>query len=194
MASYNFTTDWFSINIDNWTRWLGHLKGKPVNMLEIGSFQGRSAIWSLENILTHDDSKIYCCDTFEGGVEHTEEHTNQMFDIFKNNVSRFGDKVVVLKGKSGDCLKANNFGIDKKEFFDVIYIDGDHRSHGALEDAILAFPLLKKDGIMIFDDYMGGDIHSIQCCKIGIDAFMICYQPYVDVVQIGYQLCIKKRV
>lgn len=44
----------------------------------------------------------------------------------------------------------------RNERFDFIYVDGSHRSPDVIYDAILSFGLLKKGGIMIFDDYQGG--------------------------------------
>lgn len=50
---YKFTEDWFSGNIPLWTEVLAPFKGKPdIHYLEIGVWEGRSAIWVLENILT----------------------------------------------------------------------------------------------------------------------------------------------
>jgi predicted O-methyltransferase YrrM len=192
-SPYTFTRDWFTWNIKNWEHWLAEYKGKDASILEIGSFQGRSAVWLLENILTHPQSSLYCCDTFEGSIEHSPEETRDMFEIFQSNISAFKDKVHVLKGKSEDCLKADNFSVEKTEFFDAIYIDGDHRSSGVLADAVLCHPLLKKGGLLIFDDYRWGNTSSIQVCKIGIDCFVKCYRPYYDIVANDYQLCLKKR-
>jgi hypothetical protein len=39
-----------------------------------------------------------------------------------------------------------------KPRFDFIYIDGDHSKKGVLFDFVNSWPLLRKDGIIIFDD------------------------------------------
>jgi len=54
----------------NWTRWLGHLIGKPARGLEIGTWKGESAEWMLDNVFTHPDSSYTCIDHFRGSVEH----------------------------------------------------------------------------------------------------------------------------
>lgn len=64
-----FTSDFFKGNIPNWERWLAPFKGQPVTALEIGSYEGRSACWLLENILTHPDARLLCVDTFTGGQD-----------------------------------------------------------------------------------------------------------------------------
>jgi len=67
----NFSVDWHSHNIPHWRRILERYRGQPkVRALEIGSFEGRSTIWLLENILTHETAHIDCIDTFKGSVEH----------------------------------------------------------------------------------------------------------------------------
>ena len=41
----------------------------------------------------------------------------------------------------------------KENFFDLIYIDGAHDSQNVLFDAVISFKLVKKGGVIIFDDY-----------------------------------------
>src|SRR5262245_2089799 len=65
MMKYQFTRDWFSHNIECWQRWLAEFNGKPrIRALEIGSFEGRSTTWLLENVLTGETSHIDCIDPF----------------------------------------------------------------------------------------------------------------------------------
>ena len=69
VKGYKFTTDWFIENLPIWERYLIHLANQPeINVLEIGSWEGMSACWLLDNILTHDSSRITCIDTFDGSV------------------------------------------------------------------------------------------------------------------------------
>ena len=189
-----FTEDWFSTNIPRWTQLFSHLKdpSRTLMWLEIGCFQGRSTVWVLENILKHTapGSKIYCVDTFQGSVEHTDAQVANMEDLFRNNVRKYQNQVVVHKGPSNVVLKQRDL---MKCSFDVVYVDGDHRSKAVLEDAILAFPLLKHGGIMVFDDYMGGNVASVQDCHIGIDCFLKCYEEDIKVIYRGYQLAILKK-
>jgi predicted O-methyltransferase YrrM len=183
--NYIFTVDWFSYNIPIWTHFLNELKDKPnLHFLEIGSFQGRSTIWLLENILTNNTSKITCIDTFEGSIEHNIHFQNDiknLFDIFSHNISKFKNKVNIIKNKSQNALKHIN------DQYDFIYIDGDHKASSVIEDAILSFSLLKKGGIMIFDDYMWFEMKKyIDNPKIAIDAFL---EIYADKITILYKNC-----
>ena len=47
---YTFTKNSFTDKISSWTKLLSEFKGKPgIHYLEIGTFEGRSALWVLEN-------------------------------------------------------------------------------------------------------------------------------------------------
>jgi predicted O-methyltransferase YrrM len=188
---YIFSVDWFSCYIHNWTYFLKDLKDKPnLNFLEIGSYQGRSTVWLLENILTHDTSTITCIDPFEGSQEHTEYHIDDLqtlFQVFSHNISKFKNKVNIIKNKSQIALKQIN------EEFDFIYIDGDHTASSVIEDAILSFSLLKKGGIMIFDDYKWESHKTpIDDPKPAIDAFLLIYANKINVLFINTQVVIEK--
>lgn len=187
---YIFTEDWFNFNIPTWEIGLQKFKGREgTRALEIGSFQGRSAVWMLENILTHQNSSITCVDTFEGSVEHATTQVDKMYDIFMHNVGRFGDKVTVMKGKSHHVLRR----FKAEEMFDIIYIDGDHHTAAVLEDAVLAFRLLKKGGIMIFDDYeWKPEMPILETPKLGIHAFCNVYADKISLIYKGYQIMIEK--
>lgn len=183
VTNYIFSVDWFSNNIQIWTRFLNSFKNKPnLHFLEIGCFQGRSTIWLLENILTDKSSKITCIDTFEGSTEHLiyfQNHIKNLFDIFTHNISKFKNKVNIIKDKSQNALKIIN---DK---YDFIYIDGDHKSSSVIEDAILSFSLLKNGGIMIFDDYLWFQM------KKHIDTTLICNKGGID--NVGYNIQLPKH-
>lgn len=196
---YHFTTDWFSHVIPTLRPLLQkHLVvDSPITALEIGSFQGRSTVWFLENILTHSASSITCIDTFEGSVEHTEREVLNLFDIFSNNIKSFKHKVKVLPGNSQIVLRQ----LPCTETFDFIYVDGDHRARYVIEDLVLVFPLLKRGGLLLIDDYEykgrnGGENGvelPINLPKLAIDSFMDLYQNYIQIIHKGYQVLIRKK-
>lgn len=183
-----FSVDWFSNNIPTWTATLKRYKGKECNALEIGSYEGRSASWLLENILTHSKSRLTCVDNFTQRDLATKGNVET---IFKANMSKYGKKCKLLKGNSSDVLK---FPSLLKQRFDIIYIDADHRSKHVLEDAILSFPLLKPGGIMIFDDNTDNKEHDNKCPKPAIQAFTNAFANDIKVVSSKWQVIISKRV
>ncbi|MEG3921144.1 tetratricopeptide repeat protein [Microcoleus sp. T3_A4] len=175
---YQFTQDWFTHNIPIWKRHLQEFTGiADFQVVEIGSFQGMSACWLLDNILTHPTAKITCIDLY------FQQH-------FKGNIVKTGaaERVIELEGYSQDLLV--NLA---SEYYDVAYIDGCHKPTSALQDAILSWRLVKVGGLMIFDDYEFTFPDSPeQDTKIGIDVFLEMFESQLEVVHKGYQLIVKK--
>lgn len=180
-----FTEDWFSGNIPAWKKALSRLRGKPVRFLEIGTFEGRSALWVLQNILTHPGSRLYVVDHWK----YVGEKNKKVYDTFKRNIAPYASKVQVLKGYSRDMLR----GL-KEPQFDFVYIDANRHSQNVLEDAIMSFPLMKPGGLMILDDYTHNKEHDQMCPRPGIDCFMNTYAGEVEVLHTGWQVVLKKRL
>lgn len=179
-----FTEDWFSNNIPLWKKYLSKLKNKPLKFLEIGTFEGRSAIWLLQNILTHPESELYVVDHWK----YKGENNKNVYDTFKKNIEPYKHKVHILKGYSRSMLRNM-----KHPQFDFVYIDANRHSQNVLEDAVLSFPLLKPNGIMIMDDYTHNKEHTIDCPRPGIDAFMNMYANDIKVLYTKWQVILKKR-
>jgi predicted O-methyltransferase YrrM len=139
-----YTENWFDHNIPHWEQWLGSFRDKVgIRALEIGSFEGRSTAWLCQHILTGTDARIDCVDLFALDPVYGDYHAR-----FRHNTAAFADRVVEHVGYSFDCLRR----IEGE--FDFIYIDGWHSAFGTLADAVMTWPLLKTDGVMIFDDYL----------------------------------------
>jgi hypothetical protein len=92
-----FTTDWTSENFTIWRRVLSPLRKKPLRILEIGSWEGRSALFFL-NFFPH--ATITCIDTFEGGHGEPTEFADKVPGIqerFDHNLAPFGSRTEKLK-------------------------------------------------------------------------------------------------
>lgn len=193
---YRFTTDWFSGNIPIWNQVLAKFTVSPdLSFLEVGSWEGRSTCWLLDNILTDPSSTITCIDTFEGSIEHgsmgLEEHIRSLEDIFNHNIERTGkaQQVKKLKGLSQSWLcqlPVNSF--------DFYYVDGSHIATDVLADAVFGWRLLKPGGIIIFDDYEWGGYRDQPTLhpKLGIDSFLSTFQDQVRILYKGYQVICEK--
>lgn len=165
--SYEFTEDWFSRHIPVWQRILAALK--PSKILEIGSFEGRSACFLIEQCptLVEGPVSITCVDNWQGGIEHkaggsVEAVMTEVERRFDHNtglaLGRTSRPVFLRKEKqdSRDAL-AGLLASGQMESFDLIYIDGSHEATDVLTDAVMAFPLLRVGGTLIFDDYVWSD-------------------------------------
>jgi predicted O-methyltransferase YrrM len=164
-VNYRLANNWFA-HID-----VNKYRNKPINYLEIGTFYGANLLSVAQSYASHTDSKLYCIDPWVDYEDYPEYKNEQstIYDAFVNNVenSDSKDRIVINRGFS-------NAEIPKFEdnFFDIIYIDGNHEPDYVLEDAVLSFRKLKKGGIMIFDDYGWGGPDLTQR---GIDGFISGY-------------------
>lgn len=169
--AYSFSKDWVTSRIPLWNKTLAHVKGRPgLQYLEIGVFEGRSAIWMLENVLTDPTASMTCIDIFPGRLQET----------FLANLalSGFSEKVTVIKGRSQVKLRKLPL-----KTFDIIYIDGSHITKDVLVDAVLSWQLLKTGGIMMFDDYKWKKGLPAQLQpQIAIDSFLTVFQDQIKII------------
>jgi predicted O-methyltransferase YrrM len=94
----------------------------------------------------------------------------------------------MIKGRSQITLKTLPL-----ESYDIVYIDGSHAAPDVLADAVLSWSLLKKGGIMIFDDYMlDWELPPQDRPKIAIEAFLRIHKNELQKLHQGYQIIVKK--
>lgn len=177
-----------------------NIKNEPIAILEIGSFEGLSAAWMLENIMLHPASHMICVDPFTGNDEHSPTERDGLFARFQANVlNNYPGRVTCIQEESHTALKALSLQYERDQsarLFDIIYIDGDHHASAVLEDMVLAYRLLKKHGVMVIDDFLW---NHCQLCSLkhpypGINAFMSAYANKMKVIYAGYQLFLQKLV
>lgn len=199
MTDFKFTQDWFHWAPQVWEQLIPHLPARR-DFLEIGSFEGRSTVWIVENMMENGGS-ITCIDTWAGGEEHTNGEVEGAEARFNHNVQvlfdRHSDETgvhrVVWKEKGLSTYKLAEL-LSDKQTFDFIYIDGSHIARDVLTDACMAWPLLKPKGLMVFDDYMWGEPRDIlHRPKPAIDAFCNIFAEEAEIVHIGYQLVVRKK-
>ena len=184
-----FSQNWYEITArDNFSRFLAEFKGRDgLKFLEIGCFEGMASRWLLENILT-GKSELTAIDTFEGSVEHQAAGIEiGGLARFKENIEEYKDKVIIKQGYSQDILKTLS-----KDTYDFIYVDGDHRAAGALQDIVISWPLLKRGGIMIMDDYAWNGFPDNKNACIAMDAFLSCFEGEYELLLKEYQICVRK--
>ncbi len=196
MSEYQFTKDWFGWAPPVWEQLIPMLPGEAGkrNFLEIGSFEGRSTVWTMENMMQEGDY-IYCIDTWEGGEEHGAEDMQAVFERFKANTAIAKDKTKVVRGYAMDTSTTELASKIQDGFqYDFIYIDGSHIAKDVLTDACMAWQVLKPKGIMVFDDYVWGDPRDIlHRPKAAIDAFTNIFAEEVEIIHVGYQLVVRKK-
>ncbi len=194
-TEYQFTKDWFQWAPEVWKQLIPHLPGRK-HFLEIGSFEGRSAVWTVENMM-EDGGEIFCVDTWEGGAEHVNGEMDGAERRYAENMrvvtEKYDNRRKVTSMKYPSTIALPLLTIDKYKF-DFIYIDGSHIAKDVLTDACMAWPLLKTKGFMVFDDYAWKPpgFTTIQRPKIAIDAFVNMFEDELVVSFTGYQLIVRK--
>jgi predicted O-methyltransferase YrrM len=159
---------------------------KPIKYMEIGVHYGANAISVANSYCSHKDSRLYCIDPWSEypGYEEYSKKKYKIYKIFLLNIltADVVDKVNIFRDLSSNVVK--NF---EDNFFDIIYIDGNHEPEYILEDAVLSFQKLKTGGYMIFDDYGWVD------ASLGIDSFTKSYQKKIKILGCeNYQLYLQK--
>ena len=198
MSEYQFTKDWFSWAPEVWSQLTPMLSGTAGHrqFLEIGSFEGRSSIWIAENMMQEDDI-LRCIDTWEGGEEHGEENMSEVEERFRHNLIVATEKLPrrrIIQQKGTSVRELARWLTTDNQHFDFIYIDGSHKAPDVLTDACMAWPLLKTEGLMVFDDYMWGNPRDIlHRPKPAIDAFCNLFAEEAEIVHVGYQLVVRKK-
>lgn len=147
------------------------LNGEAIRYLEVGSMEGRSLLWMLDN---GHCSEATCIDTWSD-----REHERN-FD-FNVAIAGYGPQVTKMRHQSCKALRWLPM-----DFFHIAYIDGCHEPINVLEDAVLVYRLVKRGGIIIFDDYLYKKVNI----KDAIDRFIETYD--LEVILKSYQIAVKK--
>jgi tetratricopeptide (TPR) repeat protein len=157
--NYFFTLDLFSHRIEVWTKYLQSLvELENIQALEVSFYQGMSACWLIDNILTHQTAGLTCID---------ENYAPK----FQENITKTGSgtKVSFLKGDIHELLATctpNSFNlINLQDRCKLI----DH----AEKTTELAWKLLKSPGLMIFNYYgWRNPANAQENPQQGIDRFL----------------------
>jgi predicted O-methyltransferase YrrM len=198
VADYAYTEDWFSHVEPVWGEIL--YRFPPTRLLEIGSYEGRSACFLIERLAVNRPIELHCVDTWEGGIEHDRGAMSSVEARFDSNIAIARQRVRCSvnffkhKARSSDAL-ARLLANGARERFDLIYVDGSHQAPDVLTDAVLAFQLLKVGGVLIFDDYVWSmeDDDFYQMPKPAIDAFVNIHRRKLKLLQKPlYQLYLEK--
>lgn len=120
-------------------KWLNNTAAKMNNVLEIGSYEGRSSY----ALLTGCSGTVYCVDYFEGSDFKKDwiykaSYDKDIYKTFLENVGHFSN-LKTLKMRSMEAVK--QFA-DKS--LDMVFIDGEHRYDYVVEDIKAWLPKTKK--------------------------------------------------
>ncbi len=143
-------------------------KNNPLNILEIGCFEGGISCWISNNLMENQQSAFYVVDTFEGaelemipGDIHSRASMKERFQ-YNINLSKSRTQIYMLirdsKVALPDIIRQDPFRAD------IIYIDGGKDHETVRSDISNAYGLLKAGAVVILND--------IQSCVTTIDEFV----------------------
>lgn len=194
---YDFTQDWFSHNQGAWREVLR--RGNPSRFLEIGSFEGRSATFVIDLVAAKRPMELHCVDPWQGSemIEAAEARFDENIALA---LAAAPHPVKFKKHKAlSSTVMINMLASCRREYFDVVYVDGSHTGPDVLLDAVLAFQLTKVGGLLIFDDYNwaiepAGSEDYYNLPKPAVDAFVNIHRRKLEILKLPlYQLYLRKR-
>ena len=135
---------------------LAYMQSLSGDVVEVGSFQGKSTFFLGHAVEQSKNGKMYAVDHFKGnkGKEHFYKVENEdLSDLetgFRRNIQKAGlSEVVTLLNKPNHEAVAD-IADDSIRF---PYIDGDHTAEGVQRDLDLFASKLRSGAIIAFDDY-----------------------------------------
>lgn len=199
-----FTADWFQQSARPiWDQFIPAFEATRV--LEVGSYEGASACYLIEHLGAKASLEIHCVDPWEwtenvsgGGVDMAKVEQR-----FRRNTALLVERsahpvtLEIHKGRS-DGVLAKLLTHKGKGYFDMVYIDGSHEAPDVLADAVVGFQLLRRHGVMVFDDYLwrageGQHDNPAMSPKLAIDAFINCNYSKVRMISAPlYQIYLQK--
>lgn len=175
-----FSSDWAPQIRTAWPQYVFPLleREKPLRWLEIGSFEGRSALWTVENMFKNSASEITCVDMWLPWGEYGQLKDYNYELVFDANTAGVS-QITKRKGPSKEVLPSL-----VGRLYHGCYIDGSHDEEDVLEDAQLVLPLVAPGGVIIFDDY---EWPHGQGVRRAVDALIAKWSSVAKVVWMGYQ-------
>lgn len=185
---YHFSNSWFEYQRSIIQKYIPLPdKDKPYSILEIGSYEGRSTVFFLDNYMLNEKSKMVSIDPFDTDDKTTPVNLN-VYKTFLHNLykSSHPHNHSFYKDYSDKVLPMLLSKVTKEDLFDLITVDGSHLAKDVLFDSCMCWRLLKKGGYLFFDDY------NTNGPKQAIDAFIDCNKKDLEIIHSGYHMLLQK--
>lgn len=173
-ASASFAErDYVTNKLSTWMPILEPLRDTPLSILEIGSMEGRSALFFASYLRK---AVITCVDPF-----HKREKR------FDRNLKRYEDSRLLAAG--ADQATPGRCGIRPG-----LSVDGCHERESVMMDSVLAWGMLKLGGMLIWDDYTDykDDKANWERPTSAVDGFLVAYAQEFQEISRTKQLIVKK--
>lgn len=154
-----FTREEWAWNTHAWPDTLAPLRGGGGLAIEVGSFEGRSAIWLADWL--GEGGHVLCVEPFSGCGQSPGFGNPNMSEVaerfFANTaLLRYQGRLSCWVAPSHLALRLLPSGSAA-----VVYVDGDHSYDAVRHDAFEAARIVKPGGFVLFDDYGHADYPEI---------------------------------
>jgi predicted O-methyltransferase YrrM len=176
-ADKEFRRDYVAARTVAWSALFADIRDTTSRVLEIGSKEGRSALFWLEFFArTH----LTCVDLFD----------NEDAARFDRNLAAYGPRLRKIVGTS---IRALGSLREEKAEFDFIYVDGSHQRDDVMIDCLGAWQLLREGGVMLMDDYTWKPENpdSMRVAP-AVDTFLAWHDD-AEVILRSHQVAVRKR-
>ena len=183
----NFSEKWFLNNFNIFHYFLPSDLDKKFSYLEIGSFEGLSAL----NILYHyKNAKVTTIDLW-GDCNTNSEPLKVDFKEIEKKFDKNLENYNFIKIKKDSVIALREI-LRTKISFDMIYIDGSHNGEDILSDAIESYKLLSSDGLIIFDDISNYNKDITVQAYEGFQKFCEIHKNKIKIQYLGNIAIVKK--
>ena len=184
----NFSNKWFLNNFDIFNFFLPKDKNSKFDYLEVGCFEGLSSFFVLSEYKAVNAILLDIWDMPNPNSKTLSHNFNSIEKAFDNNLSSFNFTKI-----KDDSVVAMRKLFKQNKSFDFIYIDGSHNGEDILSDAIEAFKILKKEGLIFFDDFLQYDKNRALQSYDGIEKFLNLYSNYLKIEYFQNNLVVRKK-
>ena len=184
----NFSNKWFLNNFDIFNFFLPKDKNSKFDYLEVGCFEGLSSFFVLSEYKAVNAILLDIWDMPNPNSKTLSHNFNSIEKAFDNNLSGFNFTKI-----KDDSVVAMRKLFKQNKSFDFIYIDGSHNGEDILSDAIEAFKILKKEGLIFFDDFLQHDKNRALQSYEGIEKFLTLYSSYLKIEYFQNNLVVRKK-
>ena len=183
-----FSNKWFLNNFDIFNFFLPKDKNYEFDYLEVGCFEGLSSFFVLSEYKAVNAILLDIWDIPNPNSKTLSHNFNSIEKAFDNNLSGFDFTKI-----KDDSVVAMRKLFKQHKSFDFIYIDGSHNGEDILSDAIEAFKILKKEGLIFFDDFLQHDKNRALQSYEGIEKFLTLYSSYIKIEYFQNNLVVRKK-
>jgi predicted O-methyltransferase YrrM len=176
-AGKEFRRDYVAARTVAWSALFADIRETTRRVLEIGSKEGRSALFWLEFFA---EAHLTCVDLFD------DEDAGR----FDRNLAAYGPR---LRKMVGTSIRALGTLREESAVFDFIYVDGSHQRDDVMIDCLGAWRLLRAGGVMLMDDYTWKPENpDAERVAPAVDTFLAWHDD-AEVILKSHQIAVRKR-